>query len=195
MYNTTSFVFFLPYRTVLAAHRSHCLRRQRFARDSEYDQNDPAHAPTMIRSHASSSQTNLDHLVDYQGDTFSAVQSIFSGVTCYQLLANSNKAIVFETSIPFQLAFFALVEHDTDVAPLWDPARRQFVGLMTISDYVQALQVCRRQGISMLDLSTRSITGLVCLETPAIPSPPPPPHTHTPPPTHLPSQTCSAPLR
>jgi hypothetical protein len=114
----------------------------------------------MIRSHGSSSQTNLDHLNGYQGDTFSAVQSIFSGVTCYQLLANSNKAIVFETSIPFQLAFFALVEHDTDVAPLWDPARRQFVGLMTISDYVQALQVCRRQGISMLDLSTRSITGL-----------------------------------
>ena len=113
-----------------------------------------------------SSQTNLEHLASFEGDNFSAVQSIFSGVTCYQLLANSNKAVVFETSIPFQLAFFALVEHDTDVAPLWDPAKRQFVGLMTISDYVQALQVCRRQGISMLDLSTRSITDM--LSSPAM---------------------------
>ena len=31
--------------------------------------------------------------------------------------------------------------------------------MMTISDYVQALQVCRKQGVSMLDLSTRTITG------------------------------------
>ena len=48
---------------------------------------------------------------------------------------------------------------DTDVAPLWDPTRRIFVAMMTISDYVQALQVCRKQGVSMLDLSTRTITG------------------------------------
>ena len=48
---------------------------------------------------------------------------------------------------------------DTDVAPLWDPSKRVFVAMMTISDYVQALQVCRKQGVSMLDLSTRTITG------------------------------------
>lgn len=32
---------------------------------------------------------------------------------------------------------------DTDVAPLWDPERRQFVGLMTVEDYIQALRVWR----------------------------------------------------
>ena len=32
---------------------------------------------------------------------------------------------------------------DTDVAPLWDPERRQFVGLMTVGDYIQALRVWR----------------------------------------------------
>jgi CBS domain-containing protein len=37
---------------------------------------------------------------------------------------------------------------------------------MTISDYVQALQVCRRQGISMLDLSTRTITDM--MQSPAM---------------------------
>ena len=53
------------------------------------------------------------------------------------------------------------INSDTDVAPLWDPTRRIFVAMMTISDYVQALQVCRKQGVSMLDLSTRTITGNV----------------------------------
>ena len=39
------------------------------------------------------------------------VTSIFSTQKCYDLMQNSSKAVVFETSIPFQLAFFALVEH------------------------------------------------------------------------------------
>ena len=40
-----------------------------------------------------------------------AVQKIFSSTYCYDLMQSSSKVVVFETIIPFQLAFYALVEH------------------------------------------------------------------------------------
>jgi len=94
-------------------------------------------------------------------DDDNAIQSIFSSTSCYDLLASSTKGVVFETSIPFQLAFFALVEHDTEIAPVWDPEKKAFVALMCISDYIHALQICRVQGISMLDLASRSIADML----------------------------------
>jgi CBS-domain-containing membrane protein len=111
---------------------------------------------SMINPNSSSVQD----ISNYES-SHSAVQSIFNSTRCYDLMQSSSKGVIFETSIPFQLAFFALVEHDTDVAPLWDPCKRVFVAMMTISDYVQALQVCRKQGVSMLDLSTRTITEML----------------------------------
>ncbi|KAJ1432065.1 hypothetical protein B484DRAFT_447999 [Ochromonadaceae sp. CCMP2298] len=89
------------------------------------------------------------------------IQNIFSTTKCYELMQNSSKATVFETTIPFQLAFFALVEHDTDTAPLWDPERRTFVGLMTISDYIHALRVWRAQSLPSSDLTSKTISEMM----------------------------------
>lgn len=89
------------------------------------------------------------------------VSSLFSEACCYDLLPQSRKGVVFETSISFQFAFFALIEHDTYVAPLWDPERKTFVALMTLQDYILALQVCRAQGVSMMELSTKTIRDVL----------------------------------
>lgn len=43
--------------------------------------------------------------------TKEAVRSIFNSTHCYDLMQTSTKVVVFETQIPFQLAFYALVEH------------------------------------------------------------------------------------
>jgi len=94
-------------------------------------------------------------------DCRAAVKSIFMGTSCYDLIAQSSKTIVFETTIPFQMAFYALIEHDTAVAPLWDPGTHSFTGLMTIADYVRALKLCRQENVSMLELSARSIADLI----------------------------------
>eukprot|EP01038_Epipyxis_sp_PR26KG_P005121 gene5121-7134_t len=91
----------------------------------------------------------------------SAIQNIFNSTKCYDLMQNSSKGTVFETTIPFQLAFFALVEHDTDVAPLWDPEKRLFVGLMTISDYIQSLRIWRTHNIPTTELTSRSISDML----------------------------------
>lgn len=90
-----------------------------------------------------------------------AVQSIFQTNKCYDLIPNSCKVIVFESAIPFQLAFYALVEHDGEVAPIWDPINKIFVGLMTTMDFVEALRLYHIQGISSYDLANRSIEELL----------------------------------
>mmetsp|Transcript_12431 Transcript_12431/g.19101 ORF Transcript_12431/g.19101 Transcript_12431/m.19101 type:complete len:370 (-) Transcript_12431:288-1397(-) len=59
---------------------------------------------------------------------------------CFDLLRTSGKVVVFDTSIPIQLAFYALVEHEMECAPLWDSASRRFQGLMTISDYIHVVR-------------------------------------------------------
>lgn len=40
-----------------------------------------------------------------------AIVSFLEGQTCYSVLRASGKVVVFDTRIPIQLAFYALVEH------------------------------------------------------------------------------------
>lgn len=52
-------------------------------------------------------------------------------------------------------------ETDTDTAPLWDPERRQFIGLMTLSDYIHALRVWRMQNIPTSELTSKTIAEMM----------------------------------
>jgi len=83
-------------------------------------------------------------------------------------------------NIPIQLAFYALLEHgmlrsfiisfsifhppdpifcgpDMPAAPLWDSSSRQFVGLMSVTDFIDILRHYHRRGIPMDELSARTI--------------------------------------
>jgi 5'-AMP-activated protein kinase, regulatory gamma subunit len=42
-----------------------------------------------------------------------AISSFLDGHNCFSVLRNSGKVVVFDTRIPIQLAFYALVEHGT----------------------------------------------------------------------------------
>lgn len=55
---------------------------------------------------------------------------------------------------------------ETEVAPLWDPDRRSFIGLMTTYDYIHALMKCLARGIPMIELSSKSIADI--LQSPII---------------------------
>ena len=76
-----------------------------------------------------------------------------------------SQVIVFETNIPIQLAFYALLEHESSAAPLWDSLRREFVGLMTITDFVDILRHYHdqhgRTGAAIEVLASRSIAQVL----------------------------------
>lgn len=96
-----------------------------------------------------------------------AINSMFTTTSCYDLMQQSHKALVFETTIPFQLAFYALVEHDSDIGALWDPSIRQFTALISICDYIRAIMVCHDKDIPLIDLSAKSIADV--LSSPLVP--------------------------
>ena len=89
---------------------------------------------------------------------------------CYDLIPTSAKLVVFDTHLLVKKAFFALVYNGKFVfspmitrdlwlavrgtmlddgeifsgvraAPLWDSSRQQFVGMLTITDFIKILQM------------------------------------------------------
>ncbi|OQR70954.1 hypothetical protein BIW11_11289 [Tropilaelaps mercedesae] len=59
---------------------------------------------------------------------------------CYDLIPLSAKLVVFDTQLQVKKAFFALESNGVRAAPLWDSARQQFVGMLTISDFILMLR-------------------------------------------------------
>ncbi|KAM4796890.1 5'-AMP-activated protein kinase subunit gamma-1 isoform 2-T2 [Rhinophrynus dorsalis] len=58
---------------------------------------------------------------------------------CYDLIPISSKLVVFDTSLQVKKAFFALVSNGVRAAPLWDSNKQSFVGMLTITDFINIL--------------------------------------------------------
>ncbi len=89
------------------------------------------------------------------------IQNFLRSYKCYDVVRQSGKVVVFDTNIPFQLAFYALVEHDTQVAPLWDSGARKFVGIMVITDFIDTVRDYYKGNVSMAEVATKSIAQVV----------------------------------
>ncbi|PAV72164.1 hypothetical protein WR25_00014 [Diploscapter pachys] len=69
-----------------------------------------------------------------------AVYSLFMKAhKCYDLIPTSTKLVVFDTHLPVRKAFYALVFNGVRAAPLWDSDKRQFTGMLTITDFIKIL--------------------------------------------------------
>jgi CBS domain-containing protein len=94
-----------------------------------------------------------------------AITCFLRSRSVFELIRTSGKVVVFETNIPIQLAFYALLEHESAAAPLWDSASREFVGLMTITDFVDVLRYYHdehgRTGAAIEVLASRSISQIM----------------------------------
>lgn len=90
-----------------------------------------------------------------------AISAFLDGHNCFSVLRASGKVVVFDTRIPIQLAFYALVEHDMQAAPLWEPSICQFVGLLTVTDFIDILRHYRRTNADVSALATRSIADIL----------------------------------
>jgi hypothetical protein len=106
----------------------------------------------------------------------SSISSFLSSHPALSLVRPSGKVVVFSTSIPIQLAFYALVEHDTQSAPLWDEQTRSFEGLLTVSDFISLLR-----DHSGRKLPPAQLSSLTIKEVMAASRLPPPPGGRAPP--------------
>jgi len=67
------------------------------------------------------------------------VRELMSKFTCYDLIPESGKIVIFDERLPIKHAFFALVQNDIKCAPVWSPSTRKFLGLMTVTDFANIL--------------------------------------------------------
>uniref|UniRef100_A0A8C9X909 Protein kinase, AMP-activated, gamma 3b non-catalytic subunit n=2 Tax=Sander lucioperca TaxID=283035 RepID=A0A8C9X909_SANLU len=58
---------------------------------------------------------------------------------CYDAIPTSSKLVIFDTTLQVKKAFFALVANGVRAAPLWDSKRKCFVGMLTITDFINIL--------------------------------------------------------
>lgn len=77
--------------------------------------------------------------------------------TVYEVLHRSGKVVVFGVDIPVKLAFYALTEHGIPVAPIWDQERNSFVGVFTLTDFVEIIRYFYRHGSFTESLTAYSI--------------------------------------
>ena len=59
--------------------------------------------------------------------------------TCYDILPLSYKVIFFDQSLLVKKALTALLQNSVQSAPVWDTSEHQFVGMLTVTDFIQLI--------------------------------------------------------
>ncbi|XP_075146523.1 SNF4/AMP-activated protein kinase gamma subunit isoform X2 [Haematobia irritans] len=80
-------------------------------------------------------------LSDYEEDDSQIFVKFFRFHKCYDLIPTSAKLVVFDTQLLVKKAFYALVYNGVRAAPLWDSQKQQFVGMLTITDFIKILRM------------------------------------------------------
>ncbi|VDN59536.1 unnamed protein product [Dracunculus medinensis] len=88
-----------------------------------------------------------------QSESQNAVYALFMKAhKCYDLIPTSSKLVVFDTELPIKKAFFALIYNGVRAAPLWNSKKQEFVGMLTVTDFIQILyNDCKSDGIKELE--------------------------------------------
>ncbi|MXQ92123.1 hypothetical protein E5288_WYG012385 [Bos mutus] len=108
-----------------------------------------ARPPSASPTHPSPSKSNVAdfmHLVtgeifiEESEDSESGVYMRFMrSHKCYDIVPTSSKLVVFDTTLQVKKAFFALVANGVRAAPLWESKKQSFVGMLTITDFINIL--------------------------------------------------------
>ncbi|XP_024150069.1 5'-AMP-activated protein kinase subunit gamma-1 isoform X1 [Oryzias melastigma] len=86
----------------------------------------------------SAKEKNRDSLKLREEDA-SVYLNFMKGHRCYDAIPVSCKLVIFDTTLKVKTAFFALVANGLRAAPLWDSKLQRFVGMLTITDFINIL--------------------------------------------------------
>ncbi|KAF5297712.1 hypothetical protein FQA39_LY12043 [Lamprigera yunnana] len=81
------------------------------------------------------------NISDLEEDESQIFVKFFKFHKCYDLIPTSAKLVVFDTQLLVKKAFFALVYNGVRAAPLWDSSQQEFVGMLTITDFIKILRM------------------------------------------------------
>ncbi|EDQ87437.1 uncharacterized protein MONBRDRAFT_9993 [Monosiga brevicollis MX1] len=119
--------------------RSHSGPQVRNASESPPRRQSDSARASLRRQRSSASESDV-RLRSYSFDRSGSVPRFLSDVTCYDIMPPSVKMVVFDIDLKVKKAFFALVQNGIRSAPLWDSRRQQFVGMITVTDFIKILR-------------------------------------------------------
>lgn len=67
------------------------------------------------------------------------LQEFLRKCKCEWLIPKSGKIVVLDTALAVKVAFHALEENNLKSAPLWDSEAQDYVGIITVSDFIEIL--------------------------------------------------------
>ncbi|XP_077407725.1 5'-AMP-activated protein kinase subunit gamma-1 isoform X2 [Vanacampus margaritifer] len=89
-------------------------------------------------------------------DNATAYMDFMKSHCCYDAIPTSCKLVIFDTKLQVQKAFFALVANSLRAAPLWDSKLKRFVGMLTITDFINIIH-CYYKSPLMYELENHKI--------------------------------------
>ncbi|XP_039265001.1 uncharacterized protein LOC120340710 isoform X2 [Styela clava] len=114
----------LSNNNAASLHQEHETRRRAERRVGVVKYSSPSHSLPQVNENPE------DYLI---------YQRFLEEHTCYDLMPTSSKLVVLDTRLEVKKAFHALIENSLRCAPLWDNDLHDYVGLLTVSDFVSIL--------------------------------------------------------
>nr|XP_015900020.2 sucrose nonfermenting 4-like protein isoform X1 [Ziziphus jujuba var. spinosa]XP_048320720.1 sucrose nonfermenting 4-like protein isoform X1 [Ziziphus jujuba var. spinosa] len=97
---------------------------------------------------------------DIQGSRH-RISAFLSSHTVYELLPESGKVVALDVDLPVKQAFHILHEQGIPLAPLWDFCKGQFVGVLSVLDFILILRELGNHGSNLTEeeLETHTISA------------------------------------
>jgi hypothetical protein len=82
------------------------------------------------------------HLITLEDQIFSQrkfISRFLENHNCYSVIPDSGKIVVLDIALRVKSAFHALEENNIKSAPLWDSKSQDYVGIITVTDFIEIL--------------------------------------------------------
>ena len=79
------------------------------------------------------------------------ILNFFKCYKCYDLIPSSGKLVVLDTMLTLKKAFYAMYESGVISCPLWRSASQNYVGLVTVDDFVKIIQKNYKGSLSKIN--------------------------------------------
>lgn len=104
--------------------------------DNEETEENPKMSPLPTVALKNVAQEEIKRMIS---ECKELVTNFLDSYKCHYLIPESGKIVVLDTSLAVKSAFRALEENNIKSAPLWDSTVGDYVGLITVSDFIEIL--------------------------------------------------------
>ncbi|NXJ48258.1 AAKG3 kinase, partial [Spizaetus tyrannus] len=107
--------------------------------EEEEEEEDRRRSPRPVTFTLGNEVLGLTPETEFQSPDAEVYMHFMRSHCCYDAIPTSCKLVVFDTSLEIKKAFVALVANGVRAAPLWDSKTQSFVGMLTITDFINIL--------------------------------------------------------